>query len=196
MFATTNIDSFLLNKFQKFSDWSQDTFGVNNFILAKVMTCISAPAMVGQIIYFAMIKYNFFGAFFQTLTLIFLGLIFNDIVKGGEKRVNESPEFANDLVIKLRFLRLLYVFIFFLTLSGLPEIVSYFVSNYSEPLEFYKYIYFAMDDIEDTAFLLLAYFMSCTPKPPKPSKLKKLLDKAKVTIKGSLGSSETVPSFS
>jgi len=196
MFTTTDIDSFLLNKFQKFSDWSQDTFGVNNFMLAKVMVCISAPAIVGQIIYFALIQHSFFSAFFQTLTLVFLGLIFNNIVKGGEKRVDANPEFANSLVIRLRLLILLYVFIFFLTLSGLPDIVGYFISNYSDPVELYQYIYLAIDDIEDTAFLLLAYFMSCTPKPPKPSKLKKLLDKAKVRMEGSLGSSETVPSFS
>ncbi len=195
MFSTTDIDIILLNKFQKVSDWFQDIFGINNFTLAKAMVFISAPALVGQVVYYAFVTQNFLAATFQTLTLIFLGFIANQINIANRIQDGTNSGFLNQAAINLRFVRLIYVLVFCFTLIELPDLIGYFVSKYSDPSEFYRYIYIAMDDVEDTAFLFLVYFMSCTPKPPKKSKLKKALEKAKATAEGFTSSPETAPSL-
>lgn len=171
-----NIDALMLNKIQQICDWFQDWFGIDNFTIAKIVRII-------VIIFFAiLITCSFLrgvvlidGLYFFTFsTMIFF---FSMIFKEGEENCKNNPSFGNPLVIKLGVVRSILLLLSFVLVLFLPKNI-YFLATYNiADKEFYSQLESFILGIRDILFSLYLYFGSCTPKPPKTSKVKKLLGK-------------------
>lgn len=191
-----SIDVFLLNKFQRISDWSQDWFGINNFKIAKLFWAITMLLLILQTVVSFLQKIDLLHIIVMLIVgsyIIILGVIFNN----AEEICKNNPVFQNPQAVRLSPIRLFWFFMSAMCCLMLPSYIYHFIYIASTNNEQYKSLEFLFINIKDIALLFLMYFGSCTPKPYKPSKVKKLVEKAKEAIEtvGEKISSPT-PAFS
>jgi hypothetical protein len=165
-----SIDLFLINKFQKISDWSQDWFGVDCFGIARlfrdllILICIT-ETILGIIAGVSAISLSF-SLFFN----FFFVFIVSSSIRYIEKHLRENPAFSNPVAIHLSFTR---------TIWGLITIMS--LTMFCEDIFSRRWAH-TIYHSNDIVILFILYFASCTPKPHKPSKARKLIEKAKESI--------------
>ncbi len=150
------LDDFLLNLFQRFSDWSYEYFGVSNFCWARITSCTAMfiiPVMgIGQV--------SWFMSVFLPLLMLFARLEFIKRVEEETLHNSEEKGCVNNEAMHWN-IRLWQVFSLFWAIPLFPR--------------FPLLVIFLL-------FIILSlYFIACTPKPPTKSKLRKLLETLRKT---------------
>lgn len=190
-------DSFLLNKFQLVSDWFQDIFGITNFKISYFFNLLAWILITkGKVIPFALKNQpvfsilNLFLTIYFSYILILLLICFVLI----EKVETSNPIFKNliiDLLLNTRLVLLCLVFL--LSLLVFSDCIQLSMAS-DENIKKYINIFDAICSLVTfSSFSLHIYFGCCTPKPHKPSKLKKQLQKIKESIE-QVGASFRIPS--
>jgi hypothetical protein len=169
-------DLFLLNKFQLMSDFFQDWFGLNNFDIAKYLRIVMI------ICFMVKISFLLLGVFstlipFEFLYSIVIILSTGKIIRETEQSVKNNPVFTNPAVIRYVTFRLLLGII---TLLSLIFVISHFsgVLNPGTKNQQYSNWGGLFSNLADIFSFMVVYFSSCTPKPYKPSRARKLMLKA------------------
>lgn len=169
------LDSFLLNRFQRISDFFQIYFGIDNFRLAEISLLIHIIAEIfGSNLKFRLTgdttSFLFRSILFSIISVIFVIILFitkNRSLGSGFKNIN---------ALRLSGTRRLFVLLLFFT------IVDQSVSDYPNIIRFNNIFVFVW-------LIMFVYFLSCTPKSPRKSKFKKLMSKLKNSLKTSQGRS-------
>lgn len=175
------IDSICLPFFQKIADKIQIGIGVNNFQIARILLIFNATVVtaIETIIAFNTEHYVSCVVVAILNPLILMGYWRQSYtIESLCQNANFKNPFERDyvwirgLIVVLAGGNLFLDGVFLLTGIGQTEIVRYFVN-----------------DIESIFLMMMFYFLSCTPKPPSRSKLKKLISSIKqlATTKRSLG---------
>lgn len=186
----TLIDTWVLNQFQKVSDFFQEWLGIDNFLIAKISGVIAIIFYSLEIIFSFLRGANFFDVI--SIFIFFAGCFFGRLItRNMEENCRKHPDCLNPAVLKLLRLRVFALFslMFFLTLLPL-EMLAFFHSSTNQQ-KYYLLSVFCSNIFFLFIFLFL-YFVSCTPKPYKTSKLKNLVKKI-IGIVKTLGEKITVP---
>jgi hypothetical protein len=179
------LDMFVLSKFQAVSDWYQEWFGGDNFILAKIsLAMVWMFSLLENVL--EMADKGNFGAtaffFFFNAVLTAAGL---PIVLGGERSCKNNPAFRNPCEEILKWMRILQ-------LCGVPILAIIFVIAQYIDNPFPRILLIAdfsklhPDHAKFCAWMSLlvfvmwtffVYFGSCTPKPPKEGRIGQFLSR-------------------
>ena len=150
------LDDFLLNLFQRFSDWSYECFGVSNFWWARTTSCvamliISLISILGHLPFFIVLV-PMFGIY---MSLQSINRVEEKTRSNLEKKgcANAEAQYWGN--------RLRLIFLLFWVIPLFPRFPLFVTS-----------VFF---------IVLSAYFAACTPKPTKKSKLRKLLETLRET---------------
>jgi hypothetical protein len=161
------------------SDWFQDVFGISNFTIAKAM--IMSAFIIGLIS-----DLGFYRGSFDIGSILFViiikGLLCTFIVskiKSHEDFIRRNPQYQNlyAYVIVNKMFPILICF----TLIFVTNSIRLNIKESLHPVE-KGHIQNPLDIVSDLLFCLHFYFLACTQKPRKKSKIKKAMDKAKEKI--------------
>ncbi|MDE3185367.1 MAG: hypothetical protein KGM16_18285 [Bacteroidota bacterium] len=175
MKSGSSVDLILLNKFQKVSDWMQDNFGYNNFAIARFLR-------IAMIISFVIREVLSFLKGIDSSEIIVMACSIMVIIKmdfilrRAQQSLQNNPAFKNPIVSEYAVTRILIQFVGVAAFGFLIKHLYYIVNpsiNYADQLDQCKDFFW---DLFGTLMFLVAYFSSCTPKPYKTSKAKKLLE--------------------
>ena len=175
MKSGSSVDLILLNKFQKVSDWMQDNFGYNNFAIARFLR-------IAMIISFVIREVLSFLKGIDSSEIIVMACSIMVIIKmdfilrRAQHSLQNNPAFKNPIVSEYAVTRILIQFVGVAAFGFLIKHLYYIVNpsiNYADQLDQCKDFFW---DLFGTLMFLVAYFSSCTPKPYKTSKAKKLLE--------------------
>lgn len=176
-----SIDLFLINKFQKISDWSQDWFGIDCFGIARFFRNAVIVAYAARTFFTFMVKtdgWAIIGIFNSLLITLYVSFM----LRYAERSVRNNPVFSNPLVIRFALFRTLWQFITIMALMMFPVAIFGVTQPFQNNEDMYKkWTTFAIS-FSDILIFLTLHFGSCTPKPHKPSKVRKLIEKAKESI--------------
>ncbi len=174
------IDRFLLGKFQAFSDFFQDLVGVNNFWLARLSLVVASliSAFIVCLIFFLPI-YSSMVKIIITIIFTSIGFmcvrIFSAVVDAIEQQCFENKTSRNNLEVSMMPGRIFFLFMCLAVIVFLVYMIMNMPPINSESL---------IDNIAIVAGMIhwifvtcFLYLLSCTPKPPKTSKVKKLFKK-------------------
>lgn len=173
------LDTYLLNKHQSFSGKFQDWFGKNNFFLGRISIILSVFFFIVSAFVEAQGNkvYIIIAVPFPCVVGIFLYIA----SYGLEKEFGDKPEFMNPLVLWVREYRPAVVVT--LLLFKVDIIVRMFklIVSHEYRIKVANPTGQLIGDSSDLLSTILIgcffYFISCTPKPPKSSKIKQLTDK-------------------
>jgi hypothetical protein len=162
MKTRSSVDLILLNKFQKASDWMQDNLGYNNFAIAR---CLRIAMIISFIIreILSILKGIDSSEIIVMACSIMVIIKMDFILRRAQHSLQNNPAFKNPVVSEYAVTRIMIQFVGIAAFGFLIKHLYYIVNpsvNYTEQLFF------------------VAYFSSCTPKPYKTSKAKKLLEQA------------------
>lgn len=178
MFNT--LDAFLLNKFQKFSDWSQEWIGWNNFFWARIVFVLVTLEWTGsEVLNFFIDKGPSipFDIFFALLTVA-VALFLKGVIDIIEQKCMNNDTYANDIAIRGASYREWVILFTFIFLGDIPRGIG--IIRISADITTFAHGLKAILSGTDQVFMLIMlYFLGCTPKPPKRSKARKLIEKVK-----------------
>ncbi|MFA5934157.1 MAG: hypothetical protein WC795_02995 [Candidatus Paceibacterota bacterium] len=175
------MDFALLGFFQKISDWFQEWFGRDNFFLARacvLLYILGYGIYIGSII--LLLGMNSW-LFMYILCCFFVSFIFSKGIDSLERICRENPKFKNPGVIGLRTNRILSMFWIIFAISSLLDILRLvFNQEYVSEVgnKSHLILLHSGECLEQLMFFVIPFFACCTPKPRKPSKVKKLVEKA------------------
>jgi len=162
------LDSVILERFQRISDWFQTWTGLTNFHLAKF--CLSVSFFVAT---FSEVCKKNNSSFLDILTfaagILSYGFILYQI-ETGEKECYKNKDFQSSLAIGLSSFRILLLYF-----SGglfVGRIIPIITGTYDA-------FYF---EAAHTLMFLASYFASCTPKPRSTSKIKEFIGKLQTKL--------------
>lgn len=177
----TSVDLILLNKFQKASDWMQDNFGYDNFTIARFLR-------IAMIISFVIREVLSFVKGIDSSEIIVMAcsvmiiIKIELILKRAQNTSQNNPTFKNPIVNEYVFARILIQFVGIAAFGFLIKHLYYIITpsvNYTE--QYYQCKEFFWD-LFGILMFFVAYFSSCTPKPYKTSKVKKLLGQTLIPL--------------
>lgn len=181
METNSRVDLFLLNKFQKVSDWVQDYFCYDNFDIAKLCNIMMFILWVSRLIFSIFSGLKGFDYFYLPFTIIFCYVI-KIITERVALETRNNPTFTNYAVLKYSLIRTIVRFILVLAIifliNGFYEFKFTAVTN----IDKYKCLKHIFWNMFHVFIFLHIYFLCCTPKPKKPSKVRNLLNKFKESI--------------
>jgi hypothetical protein len=177
MKAGFSIDLVLLSKFQKLSDWVQDHVGYNNFAIARGLRVAMIIALaVREVLSF--LKGIDPAELVVIASSVMVMFKISSMSYRAQQSLKNNPEFKNPVVSEFAVTRVLIQFVgiaaFGFLLNHLYHIINPSV-NYGEQFDQCKEFFW---DLFGTLMFFATYFSSCTPKPYKPSKARKLIEKA------------------
>ena len=105
-----SIDSLLLNKFQRISDWVQEYFGYDNFDIARLCNVIMFILWIPRLIFNILSGLKGFDYFTLPMAIIFCYAI-KILTNKVELEVRNNPIFTNYAVLRYSFLRTIARFI-------------------------------------------------------------------------------------
>ncbi len=187
------LDALFLSKFQIFSDWVQNYFGINNFFIAKITYATTITCYFIMIIFYYLAGIDVLGYFyiFSSIFFIFIPWVF---VYQAEKMNASYPAYKNFLEEYLFHERVFLTVMILLTLLSFPaEIHSLFDPSHVSK-EQYKNLKGLFFDLAWIFIFMFVYFGSCTPKPPTKSKIKKLKEEISEKI-NSIAQTPLKPNF-
>jgi hypothetical protein len=187
MKAGNSIDLILLGKFQKASDWMQDNFGYTNFDIARFLR-------IAMIISFIIREVLSFLKGIDVSEVIVMVCSLMVIVKTelilsrAQQSVQKNPAFINPVVSEYAITRLIMQLVG-MAAFGLLLKHLYYILNPSVIVteQYYQWKEFFWD-IFGMLMFFVSYFSSCTPKPYKPSKAKKLIEQTVDRLRQSVAS--------
>lgn len=172
-----NFDTLILNKFQKMSDIIQDWMGWNSLSLSKIsLFLFSVFYLFEAFSWFLFVHGEGWRLAFALLLISFLSFqfYFGWFLRAKNSDHNNTA-FKNPLVIQYLFLRLAWNFIGLINfLRSLSLVLFTDCLNDEGGSYFLAEIFSLFHNIFVFAFV---YFVSCTPRPKKPSKIKKAVSK-------------------
>lgn len=173
----SSVDSILLNKFQKASDWMQDNLGYNNFAIAR---CLRIAMIISFIIreILSLLKGIDSSEIIVMACSIIVIIKMDFILRRAQHSLQNNPAFKNPVVSEYAVTRIMIQFVGIAAFGFLIKHLYYIVNpsvNYTEQLDQCKEFFW---DLFGILMFFVAYFSSCTPKPYKTSKAKKLLEQA------------------
>ncbi len=175
MKAGNSIDLIVLGKFQKASDWMQDYFGFNNFNVAKFLR-------IAMIISLIIREVLVFRNGIDASEIIVIACSASILIKielilyRAQQSLKKNPSFMNPIVNDYSVTRVMMQFIGLVTFGLLVKHLYYIINpSVSLTEEYYQWREFFWD-LFGLLMFFVAYFGSCTPKPYKPSKAKKLIE--------------------
>lgn len=177
-----SLDLFLLNKFQRASDWFQDWFGIDNFMIAKILKWVTLIFWLLKVIFSIII--NNMGILSVYTSVTIPGLIFVSafIIHSGEVSCRSNPSFKNPAAETLSVMRSFWILIFIICCIMIPLNVTAWIEHTDIPKETYKAIDGLCMELRDVFLGFFIYFGCCTPKPYKTSKIKKFTEKVSEAI--------------
>lgn len=176
------IDFLILEKFQNISEFIQEWIGINNFTVAK--KCLHLYLLVRSLSYFFRLKTDIgiFTSFIIPIILIAMYLLFKSFLKKGKDSCSNKSN-LNILALDLSTIRQIFLALFVISLIFLPSSLNHIASEHSQDgtgiYLFYSTVMLSFGNFFEILFL---YFVSCTPKPKKPSRLKKFILKIKTNL--------------
>jgi hypothetical protein len=187
MKAGNSIDLILLGKFQKASDWMQDNFGYTNFDIARFLR-------IAMIISFIIREVLSFLKGIDVSEVIVMVCSLMVIVKTelilsrAQQSIQKNPAFINPVVSEYAITRLIMQLVG-MAAFGLLLKHLYYILNPSVIVteQYYQWKEFFWD-IFGMLMFFVSYFSSCTPKPYKPSKAKKLIEQTVDRLRQSVAS--------
>lgn len=160
------IDDWMINNvFQKFAHWTQRTFGINNFIWARMLDFVWLSIAIYQDIF------SVYWLFFVCIHFL-LFLIFYVHILGAEcicAKENNGTRYLNPARMSD---------LFACCRLWMVSIVPFAVLKI-----FSKGLYESGDDIKYISFVLYFYFVACIPLPPCKSKIRKMTEKLAEMLK-------------
>lgn len=170
-----NIDMRIINFFQKISDRLQDNVGIDSIMISKfLLVGFAVSGLFGL-----SIKYNIYTdanfPTFEIISIFICILYFGYEIRRIENQYMNS-DFMNSFVLRWSFFRPLNFILGLLSTIECLGHIFFGVSMFTENEVYVTNTYRAIWVIDEVAFTLLLYFLSCTPKPPKKSKLQKFVE--------------------
>lgn len=181
----SSFDQLILKKFQLIQDWFQVNFGINNFIIAKLLWVISVLFFVLRIYFVFLRGIGFIDIYILPINAFLFFLLFK-FSQRSEKFCKDYPEYKNTAKSNYFFYCLRIVTIL-MVITSLPTFIYFFI-----PSVYYHNIVILYWNVSDILLFSFVYFVSCTPKPYQTSKAKKLFRKGIEAIK-TIGSKIRVP---
>lgn len=178
-----SLDLILLGKFQRISDWVQEYFGYNNFAIAKFLR-------IAMIISFIIREVLSFMKGMESSEIVVMACSVMIIIKmefisrRAQQSLENNPAFKNPVVSEYAITRVLIQFVGVAAFGFLIKHLYYILNpslNYTEQYIQCKEFFW---DIFGMLMFFVAYFSSCTPKPYKPSKARKFIEKTSDRIQG------------
>jgi len=177
MKAGFSIDLVLLGKFQKFSDWVQDHFGYNNFAIARGLRIAMIIALVVREV-LSFMKGIDPAEFVVIASSVMVMFKIKTMSYRAQESLKNNPQFKNPAVSEFAVTRVLIQFVGIAAFGFLLNHLYYIINpsvNYAEQFDQCKEFSW---DAFGTLMFFATYFSSCTPKPYKPSKAKRLFERA------------------
>jgi hypothetical protein len=172
-----SIDLFLLGKFQKIADWFQDLVGINNFAIARFL---HFTMIISFLVREALsIMQGIDGSEIAVIACSLMVLVKMELILNrGQQSVKKNPAFMNPVVSEYALTRLIMQMLGIASF-GLLIKHGYYILNPSVNVaaQLYQWREFSWD-LFGTLMFFVVYFSSCTPKPYKPSKTRKLAEAA------------------
>jgi len=157
-----HIDRFLLHRAQKVSDSLQEWIGITNFDIARIWLLF---AILARVLEEALNPKH--GGIFDIMLFSLVFFYFVYILMKAEKR-NNYDSFRNELESQLYLLRS------FLSILLTTSIVMVLLDLKIDEED--RYINYPLIHLERNLFeFLFLYFVSCTPKPHTPIRIKRWL---------------------
>ena len=170
------MDLILLGKFQKISNWVQEHFGYNNFVIAKFLR-------IAMIISFIIRESLSFIKGIESTEIVIMACSVMIIIKiefilrRAQQSSENNPAFKNPVVSEYAVTRVLIQFVGVAAFGFLIKHLYYILNpslNYTEQYNQCKEFFW---DLFGILMFFVAYFSSCTPNPYKPSKARKFIEK-------------------
>lgn len=176
-----SIDLFLINKFQKISDWSQDWFGIDCFDIAIFFRNAVIVAYAAKAFFTFMAGIGGLGIIY-IVNELFITLYVSWMIHYAQNSVRNNPVFTNPVVMRFAFFRMLWQFITIMAIimffTNIVKVMQPSADNKEMYIKWKELVW----NLADMFIFLILYFGACTPKPYKPSKVRKLIEKAKESI--------------
>ena len=171
------IDMYLLSKFQRISDWSQDNFGLNNFAIARIFIVLMSLFYIFDLYFCYYVHPNVIGWLNLGLFPVYITII-NAVFSATENISNQNSLFKNIQENSIQPTRIIMIIILLPMSIIALRINSYelFFVNLDNALCLVNYREIC-SSICSILFVIYIYFGCCTPKPPKKSRLKKAIEK-------------------
>lgn len=170
-------DKFILSIFQRLTDDIQNNIGVSSFMISKLFLILWVIFEVIDCILSTKIMIIPFITFIHPIVLYILYKMYKFFLKLS-RVTNDNPQFKNILSEHLYFLRL--VMLYFLVINVGYKFSPHEIADLNdasmEGLISIRNIIHTLGNFFEVFFL---YFVSCTSKPKKPSRLKKFITKLK-----------------
>jgi hypothetical protein len=167
-----SIDLFLLKKFQSISDWIQDYFGYDNFVIARFLRTIMITAFIFREVIACIQGIDVKEVAIMACSITIIVKI-EYMLHSARESLKNKHELMNSAVVEYATTRIIMLLIattsfgFFLShLYSISTSVQSITRQYNDWKELCW-------DTFGMLLFLVAYFNSCTPKPYKPGKLKK-----------------------
>jgi hypothetical protein len=167
-----NLDNKLLSIFQRISDFTQIWIGITCINIAHIFFAFALIGDLMMVVGSMQLHHYIYGSFLL-LWIPFYWFSVYKLMQKIEKESKNNPEYKNSLEIRFAFLR---TFAIYFTVFSL---ISYLVLgghhyNQKESLMGQKLVHEGNELWKYTYFFAI-YFASCTPKPPRSSKVKNFL---------------------
>lgn len=183
------VDSYLLNKFQSISDWMQDTVGINNFTIAKLLRFIMVISFAFREV-FAFIDGTNKTEFIVIASSVMIIVKMEILSRKAEQSIKNKHGLINPVVSEYATTRMLMQLVAFVAFGFFIKHLFYIVNPSVNIKELYNQWKELFWDVFGITILFVAYFSSCTPKPYKPSKSRKLIESINRRVEQSI---EAVP---
>ncbi|MEI7451969.1 MAG: hypothetical protein WCK37_02050 [Candidatus Falkowbacteria bacterium] len=175
------VDDYLLRQFQLIADKIQFLFGINCFSLARLMIVVSLTlrmcSVKAHLINEVMSLVYLSGVIFVFLGLLYLWFF----LRTAERSWTNNTGLLGFGFYFLSFARILAIVLTPFIIYGAFN--SLFLS---EAVNKYKFLEFGFQIVAYIFGFFSIFFGSCTPKPPKISWVKKILNKIKEKLPGGL----------
>ena len=172
------LDSYILKKFQSFTDWLEHSIGVSCFSFAKICLGLAMCSFINGVLYDK--KLNHDGLFMLAFGIIMFAISYAiwRMIANAQKTTRANPVYKNKLEEKLYSERIVVIAMLLFSLSIITILFALKNSVKGEEVnEYYSSMKFLILLAFASFFLVCTlYSMSCTPKPPRVSKLRKIVD--------------------
>jgi ABC-type multidrug transport system fused ATPase/permease subunit len=171
-----SIDLILLGKFQKISNWAQEHFGYNNFVLARFLRIVMIIAFIIREA-LSFIKGIDSTEIVVMVCSVMIIVKMDLISRRAQQSLENNPTFKNPVVSEYAVSRVLIQFVGMAAFGFLIKHLYYIINpsvNYMDQYDQCKEFFW---DFFGMLMFFVAYFSSCTPNPYKPSKARKFIEK-------------------
>lgn len=182
------IDALVLGFFQDISDKCQSIFGFNNFTLARFsIGCVIICSIMDFPIELQISKVVtgpvvlFMSA--TTLFLLFVMYRIYELSRAMESFCENNREFKNPFEEAAIIFRLFAIGFFMLNIVSLYQARIQYLQLMNTQ-NYWRYVHGVMYESWATFYSCCWYFISCTPKPPQKSKIKKLKERLAGWLQG------------